>query len=255
MATFPTAGSRAPDEIHAVIQRGQPQRWQTMTTGQEARVNGVSRKAGLLALVALAGAHVHASAQVTFDLQVSPMMTGTFFLSDPPSRFAIERQGATPLIIRSGEFGHAVGVGIDAGVLIARDFGIQAMFWWIPTELSADEGLFEYGDQVEVNTLMYGLTAVYYFPHIASKLEPFVGVGLGAETMGYDPQFAWQRHTDFMTHAVVGGHLWLTDQLALRLEGRDCLTRFRSHVEGVGSSNEHDLMISAGLTFRAPLAR
>jgi hypothetical protein len=218
-------------------------------------MNKLLMKAGLLAGLVLAGTHAQAAAQVTFDVQVSPMVTGTFFLSDPPARFAIERQGATPLIVRDGSFGHAVGVGVNAGILIAKDFGIEGMFWWVPTEVSASDGLFQYGGKVNVNSFMYGATAVYYFPHIASKLEPFVGVGVGGETMSYDPELAWQRHTDFMTHAVVGGHLWLNDRLALRLEGRDCLTRFESHVEEEGSTNEHDLMISVGLTFRAPLGR
>jgi outer membrane protein W len=226
-----------------------------MSLNRRGEMNRVLVKAGLLAALVLAGTHVQAGAQVTFDAQVSPMVTGTFFLSDPPARFAIERQGATPLIVGNGEFGHAVGVGVNAGILIAQDFGFEGMFWWIPTELSANDGLFQYDGKVDVNSMMYGVTAVYYFPHIASKLEPFVGVGVGGETMSYDPQLAWQRHTDFMTHAVVGGHLWLNERLAVRIEGRDCLTRFNSHVEGEGSTNEHDLMISGGLTFRTPLGR
>jgi hypothetical protein len=209
----------------------------------------------MLAALVLAGTYVQAGAQVTFDAQVSPMVTGTFFLTDPPERFAIHRQGATPLIVRNGEFGHAFGVGANAGILIAQDFGIEGMFWWIPTELTAADGLFEYGNKVDANSLMYGVTAVYYFPHIADVVEPFVGVGIGGETMSYDPELAWERHTDFMTHAVVGGHYWFNDRLALRVEGRDCLTRFHSEVEGVDSSNEHDLMISAGVTFRTPLGR
>jgi outer membrane protein W len=226
-----------------------------MSLNRRGEMNRVLVKAGLLAALVLAGTHVQAGAQVTFDAQVSPMVTGTFFLSDPPARFAIERQGAAPLIVSGGKFGNAVGVGVNAGILIAEDFGIEGMFWWVPTEVSASEGLFDYGGKVDINSFMYGLTAVYYFPHIASKLEPFVGVGVGGETMSYDPQLAWQRHTDFLTHAVVGGHLWLNERLAVRIEGRDCLTRFRSHVEGEANTNEHDLMISGGLTFRAPLGR
>jgi outer membrane protein W len=217
-------------------------------------MNRMLMKAGLVAALVLAGTHVQAGAQVTFDAQVSPMVTGTFFLTDPPASFAIERQGATPLIVRNGEFSHALGVGVNAGILIAQDFGIEGMFWWVPTELKAADGLFTYG-KVNVNTLMYGATAVYYFPHIASVVEPFVGVGIGGETMSYDPELSWQRDSHFMTNAVVGGHLWVYDRMAVRLEARDCLTRFSSHVEGESSTNEHDLMISAGVTFRAPLKR
>jgi outer membrane protein W len=226
-----------------------------MNLDRRGEMNRVLMKAGLLAALVFAGAHARAGAQVTFDAQVSPMVSGTFFLTNPPGGFAIGRQGGTPLIVRDGEFGHAVGAGVNAGILIAEDFGIEGMFWWIPTELSASDGLFEYGGKVNVNSMMYGVTAVYYFPHIASKLEPFVGVGIGGETMSYEPELGWHRHTDFMSNAVVGGHLWLNDGLALRVEGRDCLTRFHSHMEGEGTSNEHDLMISAGLTFRSRLGR
>jgi outer membrane protein W len=254
MSPFPTAELQSLNEIPTVLQRTGVTRFDDDLNGR-GEMNRVLIKAGLLAALVLAGTHVQAGAQVTFDVQVSPMVTGTFFLSDPPARFAIHRQGATPLVVRGGEFGHAVGGGVNAGILIAEDFGIEGMFWWIPTELSASDGLFQSDGKVDVNSLMYGVTAVYYFPHIASKLEPFVGIGVGGETMSYDPELAWQRHTDFMTHAVVGGHFWLNQGLALRLEGRDCLTRFRSHLEDEGSTNEHDLMISAGITFRARLGR
>jgi outer membrane protein W len=211
-----------------------------------------SIRSGIFAALLLAVAHSQGAAQISFDVQVSPMVTGTLFLSQPPSRFAIFRQSAAPLIVEDGDMASTFGAGVNAGVRIADNFGVEGMFWWLPGELTAGAGLESYGGAVDTNSMMYGATLAYYFPRIG-VVEPFVGVGVGGETLMYDPELAWQRHTDFMSNAVVGAQLWIGNGLAFRLEGRDCLTRFHSNVEGVATSNEHDLMLSAGLTFRTPL--
>jgi hypothetical protein len=182
------------------------------------------------------------------------MTTGTFFIGDPPSRFAIMRQEALPLIVQNGKFQDGIGVGLNAGVRIAEHFGIEGMFFWIPTELKAEGGLESYGGKVDVNSLMWGGTVIYYFPWLGT-VEPFAGLGVGAETVNYEPQLGWERHNDLMGNVVVGGNAWLTDRVAIRLEARDCLTRFDSHIRGIGRSTENDLMLSAGLTFRAPLSK
>jgi len=74
--------------------------------------------------------------------------------------------------------------------------------------------------------------------------------------MSYSPELAWEPHTDdLMGNAVLGANFWIADQLAIRFEGRDCLTRFDSEIEGVGGATENDLMISVGLTLRAGIGK
>jgi hypothetical protein len=211
-------------------------------------------RAGAFAALVLAATWTPAQGQITFEGQVSPMVTGTFFLSDPPNTFAIMRQGAMPLIVQDGKFRDGFGAGVNGGLRIAERFGLEGMFFWVPTEIQAAAGLESYGNEVDVNSLMWGATALFYFPRV-DRVEPFAGLGIGAETMSYDPEAGWERHTDLMGNAVVGANTWLNDYAAIRLEVRDCITRFDSHITSVGHSAENDLMLSAGLTFRNPFRK
>jgi hypothetical protein len=211
-------------------------------------------RAGAIAALAFAVVQAPASAQITFEAQVTPMTAGTFFIGEWPSRFAIKRQEATPLIVRDGRFRDGIGAGVNAGVRIAERFGLEAMFVWIPTELRAESGLESYGNEVDVNSLTWGATALFYFPWLGD-VEPFAGLGIGAETASFGPQLAWERQSDLMGNVVLGGNAWLNDNVALRLEARDCVTRFDSHVDGADRSTENDLMLFAGFMFRAPLRR
>jgi hypothetical protein len=208
-------------------------------------------RAGVFAALALAATQAPAQGQIAFEVQASPMLTGTFFVGDPPERFAILRQqSAMPLVIDQGRYQDGIGYGANAGIRIAERFGLEGMFFWVPTQLEAEGGLEAYDGEVGVNSLMWGATALFYFPRLGD-VEPFAGLGIGAETVSYDPELSWQRHNDLMGNAVVGGNAWLTDRLAIRLEARDCITRFDSHITGIEHSTENDLMLSAGLMFRS----
>lgn len=211
-------------------------------------------RAGVLAALALAALQNPAIAQVKLEANVSPMVTGTFFLGDPPGRFAIHRQEANELVVQEGRFDDAFGVGVNAGIRIADHFGIEGMVWWVPTKLTARSGLENYGNTTDVNALMYGSTFAYYFGGLG-QVEPFVGIGIGGETMSYEPDLSWERHTDLMANGVVGANLWFAERLGIRFEARDCLTRFESEIQGVDNATENDLMLSVGLTLRAPFGQ
>jgi outer membrane protein W len=205
---------------------------------------------GWTAALVLAAAQAPVSAQVTFEAQLTPLVTSTISIGDHSRDFAIMRQAAIPLIVQGGEFRDGTGGGVAAGIRIVENVGIEGMFFWVPTQLQARAGLESYGGSVDVNSIMWGATALYYFPWLGT-VEPFLGVGVGAETTSYDPQLAWERNDDLMGIVAVGGSAWLTDRVALRLEARDCLTRFDPHITGIERSTESHLMMSAGLTFRA----
>jgi hypothetical protein len=152
--------------------------------------------------------------------------------------------------VEGGRFQDDFGAGLNAGIRIVERFGIEGMFFWVPTYLEADAGLEAYGGKVKVNSLMWGATALYYFP-LMGELEIFGGLGVGAETLNHEPQLAWERHNDLMGNVVVGATGYFTERIGVRVEMRDCITRFDSHITGIGPSTENDLMLSAGLTFRA----
>jgi len=211
-----------------------------------------ARPAALAALLASA-AFTPALAQRTVEVQVSPMLTGAFFHTDPPVQFAILRQSASPLIVQNGRIDHAFGPGVHAGLKFGGG-ALEGMFWWVPSELSAGAGLEAYGGSVDSNTLIYGVTLLYYVPGL-DRVDPFVGLGLGAQTLMYERELAWQRRTDLMGNAVIGAHIAINERLAVRLEGRDVVPRFASNIEGVDAATRHDLMLSAGVTMRSVLKR
>jgi hypothetical protein len=51
------------------------------------------------------------------------------------------------------------------------------------------------------------------------RIEPFVGIGVGGETVGYSPELAWERQTDLIGNAVLGAVFWIADPSAIRFEG------------------------------------
>lgn len=211
-------------------------------------------RAGALSLALLAAAYSHGQAQATIEAEASILGGATFFLVDPPSQFAIHRGDASTLIVRDGEFRTSAGVGVNAGLRIADRFGVEGMFWWVPTRLSASEGLEAQGGRVDANNFMYGATLVYHFTQFP-RIQPFAGLGVGGETLSYESHLAWERHTHLMANGVIGANVWLNDIVAVRMEVRDCITRFESGVAGVDDTAHNDLMLSAGLNFRAPLRR
>jgi opacity protein-like surface antigen len=217
-------------------------------------INARIIRAGPLAALMLIAVQAPGAAQVKLEAHVSPMVTGTFYLGDPPAQFAIHRQDASPLAVQNGQFDDAFGAGVNAGLRIADRFGLEGMIWWLPTELKATAGLEHVNGGVDVNALMYGVTLAYYLP-VFGRIEPFVGIGVGGETVSYAPELTWERHTDLMGNAVLGANFWIADRMAVRFEGRDCITRFDSEIEGVGGATENDLMISVGLTLRARIGR
>jgi len=126
-------------------------------------------RAGPLAALMLIAVQAPVAAQVKLEAHVSPMVTGTFFLGDPPARFAIHRQEASPLIVQNGQFDDAFGAGVNAGLRIADRFGLEGMIWWVPTELNASAGLEHVNGTVDVNALMYGVTLAYYLPALVES--------------------------------------------------------------------------------------
>ena len=207
---------------------------------------------GPLALTLFAGSFTLASAQVTVELEAYPFVGGTFFLSDPPGQFLIQRQDASTLVVRDADFRHWWTFGMAAGVRIADDWGIEGMFSWVPTSLRAAGGLEAYGGEVDVNSMMYSGSVLYHFPEFAS-FRPFAGIGMGGETVSHDSHLAWERHTDLMGNVLIGANYLLRDNFGIRFEARDCITRFESHVVGVDNTAANDLMITAGLSYRTKL--
>lgn len=196
---------------------------------------------GVLVVVATA----EAQAQMVFE--VTPFTGGTFFLSDPPNRFALGRRAGAPLVLQESSFDHAWTLGVHTGVRFDERWALEGMFSWIPTSISASSGLPAAAD---VNGFMYGLTGLFYLP-VEGRVVPFLGLGVGAETFDYDIEGV-ENETEWMGNVAAGLHIELGEKLGLRLEARDCFARFHSGVSGIANGWENDLMTTVGLSFKFP---
>jgi outer membrane protein W len=200
------------------------------------RVSAIALALWTLMFTSLAG-------QVAVEVEAGPFVGGTVFLNAPNQQVSIARQGAAPLLVEGGQFRNAVTVGVHAGIRVGQRLGLEGSYAWIPTRLAAGRGLEAQGGAVDVNAIRYGVMTTYHFrPH--AGLQPFAGVGLSGETLSYGPHAGWERRSSLAGTVELGGNLWLSDDVFLRLgAGRDVLTRGER-----GSANK--LMMTAGVSAR-----
>lgn len=203
------------------------------------------RFGSLLAIAGLAVLAMASEARAQVDFEITPFGGGTLFLADMPNQYALHGD-----VIRDGAFDNAWTLGLNAGFRFNEKWAIEGMFSWIPTRLTAASGL---AGSEDVNGYMYGVTGLFYIP-VGGLVQPFVGVGAGAETFDYRSS-KYGSHTDFMGNVVGGVYFALTDMTGVRLEARDCFARMESGVGGVDDAWENDLMLTLGVSFRTPLSR
>lgn len=211
------------------------------------------RRAALFALASTAGVFGSARAQIPVDFEASAFAGGTWFLTDPPGQFAVpSAKDAPPLFVTDGTYRDYFTAGVTAGFRFYDNYGVEGFFAWTPTRLSAVSGLEAQGGKMDANSFMYGGNVLYHVTQLSPTVQPFIGVGIGGETMSYEPQ-GWQRHTALQGNALVGANVWLTEGLALRFDVRDCISTWESHLGGVEDTTENDLMLSVGFNFKAGL--
>lgn len=205
-----------------------------------------TRGVGLLAILALALAP---SVQAQVELHVTPVVGGTFFLADPPSQFALHRTGGmSELILEDATFDDAWHIGINAGLKFDERWAVEAMFNWLPTELSATSGL---ASAEKLDAFMYGVNGFFFLP-VDFSLKPYLSLGVGAETFAYRAD-ELERHTDWMGNVAAGLFYAFHETAGVRFEARDCVVRFDSGIASVDDAWENDLMLSVGLSFIQPI--
>jgi opacity protein-like surface antigen len=196
---------------------------------------------GLLAFGVLQGPEPVAA---QMDIEITPFAGGTFFLNAPPNQFAIPRRNGTELLVTEGKFDDGPTLGFLLGLRLEERYAIEGMFSWVSTGLRGGGGL---GGPIDAHSYMYSLNFVFHLP-MDGRVQPFLGLGVGGETYDYKLS-TLENHTEWMGNVAAGLTIPMTSLAALRLEVRDCLTRFESHVTNFGNVTQNDLMLSAGVTF------
>lgn len=182
-------------------------------------------------------------AQMSIEAEAGPFVGGALFLSDASGEVVIDRQGGAPVVVQDGRFRNGLTVGVHAGVRFADRMSVEGSYAWTPTRLHASEGLEAQGGAVRVDAIRYGLATSYHFAP-RGRFEPFVGIGMSGETVSYAPFLAWERRSSMAGTLQLGGNVWVTDGLRLRVNAaRDFLTN--------DENPPHDrLAVTVGLTAR-----
>lgn len=199
----------------------------------------------LLAIAGVAFVALASELQAQVDFEVAPFAGGTLFLADPPSYFHLHRQGQEPITVVDGAFDDTWTLGVNAGFRLNDMWAIEALFSWMPTKLVSPTRT------EDLDAYMYGVTGLFYIP-VSGRFRPFVGAGIGAETMNYaSPRV--ETHTELMGNVLGGLYVAVTEMTGLRFEARDCFARFDSGMPNVDDAWENDLMLTFGVSFRTPI--
>jgi len=207
----------------------------------------MKRRIPTLVLLALSWS-LPVRAQTKVELEIAPFAGMTFYLNGLPARFALQRGEADPLIVEDGRYDDGVTLGVHGGVRLGDRIAVEGMFSWVPTRLHAKAGL---PGEMDVNGFMYGGSLTYILP-FSWDIEPFLGVGIGAETYDYEATGV-EIDTELMGNVYAGFHYPLRSHLGLRFELRDCVTWFDSRIPGAENQAQNDLMATVGLAVRVPL--
>jgi outer membrane protein W len=203
-------------------------------------------RGSVLALALTLAASVEAAAQSGPAYETGAFVGISHFTSSPPSRISVFRDGAPHLVVRNAELEQAVTAGVHAGVRLTDRYGIGMTLAWTPTRMAATHGLVEQGGAVDVNTLGYGLTFSHHWPSFR-RVQPFAGVGIGAETSFYEPD-GWKSRTDFVASFSAGADVALKEGLSLRLGAHNAVTAFESMVAGEDDRLRSQLVLSMGVS-------
>jgi hypothetical protein len=194
----------------------------------------------------LACVPLDAAAQSRLQLEISPFGGGTFFFRDGPRALALEGSAAVPPVVEGARFEDTWSAGVTTGLRFNDWAAAEALLSWVPTWLIGTN----FPDGTDVYAYMYGLNGVLQLP-LPGPIHPYGSVGFGGTT--YDYSGSIRSHTSWMT-TLAGGLMYeLGDGRALRIQARDFMTPFDSALPGQGAGWQHDLMITAGMTWRIPL--
>jgi hypothetical protein len=183
------------------------------------------------------------------EFEITPFIGGAFFLSDlGPARNGTLGAATVNDLVQSNNNSFAIGgrVGLSFGVV-----AIEGTFAYVPTEIATVGDVTHAADQ---SIILAGADVL-----LKKAVNPFFGLfaagGVGIKSSSADDPFeelqlqplGFSAGTDFMFDVGAGIWLDLFPSAALRFDVRDYISSF--DVLGV-STTQHDLLVTAGLTWR-----
>jgi opacity protein-like surface antigen len=192
-----------------------------------------------LSAVAIGGA----SAQVpTMTFEVTPLVGGTLFLGELPGEFELTASDGSAVRMTGLEINDAFTLGGRAAVRFGDRFGVGATVLYSPATVTAATGA-----ETDLGLWSYGVDASYHALTSGAVVRPFVVGGVGAKTYDFE---GMDTRTDFMWNVGAGVDVALHPMATLRLEARDYMSMFDSGIASVDDKIQHDLALTAGISFR-----
>jgi hypothetical protein len=184
-----------------------------------------------------------AAAQTTaVEVEVTPVVGGMLYLGELPREFQLTGADGGAVRLSGQELDHSVVFGGRAAVRFADRFGLGATVLYSPTTATGSAGA-----ATDVGVWSYGLDASYHMATPSPLVQPFLIGGLGAKTYDFEGMDAVSH---LMWNVGAGVDVALHPRASLRLEARDYMSLFESEMAGVDDEIQHDLALSAGLSFR-----
>jgi hypothetical protein len=195
--------------------------------------------AGALSAMMVTGA---AAQTMPVEVEVTPVVGGMLYLGELPQEFQLPGADGGVVRLSGQELDHAVVFGGRAAVRFADRFGLGATVLYSPTTATGSAGA-----ATDVGIWSYGLDASYHVATPSPLVQPFLIGGLGAKTYDFDGMDAVSH---LMWNVGAGVDVALHPRATLRLEARDYMSLFESEMAGMDDEIQHDLALSAGLSFR-----
>jgi hypothetical protein len=192
-----------------------------------------------LSAVVVTGA---AAQTIPVDVELTPVVGGMLFLGELPREFQLTATDGSIVRLSGQELDHSVVFGGRAALRFAERFGVGATVLYSPTTATGSSGT-----ATDVGIWSYGLDASYHLATPSPLVQPFLIGGLGAKTYDFDGMDAV---THFMWNVGAGVDVALHPRASLRLEARDYMSLFDPEVAGVDDEIQHNVALSAGLSFR-----
>jgi len=132
-------------------------------------------------------------------------------------------------------------VGLQGGVELAERVHAIGTFAWAANPSSSDPSVFDYNAGIEAFQPFH-MTADW-------QLRPFAGVGLGARTYRNHPGADHPTtQTQFAGYGALGTEFQIR-RIALRVEGRDYLSRFQGLSGTDRTRTANDVTVAGGVAF------
>ncbi|MHB1194205.1 MAG: outer membrane beta-barrel protein [Longimicrobiales bacterium] len=204
-----------------------------------------------LAILALAVAD-SAAAQQPKRFEITAFGGGVLFPTELPSSFVIGSADGAGVRLDGAEFDAAPAFGLAVGIRPSSRFALELNGTFAPTQVTATHA----GQPLvaDVKLFLVSAGARLYAPRFTEWLEGYVAAGAGAKIYDYDLQSA-DVETDFAASFGGGFDIRVAPPVRLRLDVRDHVSWLDPAVSGLDTDVQHDVLLTAGLSFQVPLSR